>query len=330
MRIRLPYAVLLASVLSGCGTTDLDTSDTDTDIDMPTTTDNVERVAVDKALDPAARAADPTPAVISVADGVTSVEDIVVSYKGLTPDPTNWFTIVPEGADEGTVREWQYTHGRPNGSLLFAPVPAGNWEIRAYLNDGFTRAATATIQVAVGAYKPAIKTKARYATAEAIVVEYTGLTRNPSNWITIVPAGSDLGSYAQWTHTNGIDGTTQFDALPEGQYEVRAFYNDGWTLAATSSLTVKDIPAVATDMTMYAAGDTVMVTFQEMPGNAHDWMSIAPVGFADDYTTTWSYLNGEKSGRRVFEGLPAGDYEARIFADDSTNVLARSQFTIAP
>lgn len=169
-----------------------------------------------------------------------------------------------------------------------------------------------------------------YLPADPITVNFGGLTTDVNNWITVVPAGSPLTTYTEWHYTSGAtSGTMQFAPLGTvGVYEARAFYRDGFTLAKSTTFTVATGPTVLT-ASAYNAGDTVTVTFLDMPGNAQDWVAVSAAGSPSSSFVAWSYTNGAMNGTRDFAALPGGNYEARAYLNNSFTVIATSTFTIS-
>jgi len=87
-------------------------------------------------------------------------------------------------------------------------------------------------------------------------------------------------------------------------------------------------PSISTGTT-YTAGDVMTVTYAGMPGNQADWIAISPAGSSDSTIGEWHFINGQASGTQTFDGVAAGNYEARAYLNDSYTVLARFDFTVA-
>lgn len=88
---------------------------------------------------------------------------------------------------------------------------------------------------------------------------------------------------------------------------------------------------ITTDKAAYTVGESVVLTFANLPGNYYDWVAIAPVGSAPEVYTRYAYTRGKVNGSATLAGPPAGDFVARAFLDNSYTVLAESApFTIAP
>src|SRR4029450_5983147 len=125
-----------------------------------------------------------------------------------------------------------------------------------------------------------------------ITVTYSNLPGNAKDWIAIAPAGSDNTTYTDFVFTGGqINGTATFTAPSAGTYVARAFSNNTFTLLAESASFTVLAATVSTDQANYATGATITVTYSNLPGNAKDWIAIAPAGSANT-----PYTEDRKSG----------------------------------
>jgi hypothetical protein len=82
--------------------------------------------------------------------------------------------------------------------------------------------------------------------------------------------------------------------------------------------------AVSTNASSYTTGATVTVSYSGLPGNAKDWIAIAPSGSANTSWVAWVYTNGQVSGTATFTAPAAGTYVARAFVNDTLTLLAQS------
>lgn len=256
-------------------------------------------------------------------------ETIVVTWSNLPGNATDWVSIAPLGSSETTVTRWVYTGGAASGSFAFeVPATGGTYVARAYINDSYNIVGESA---PFGVGLTVSTDKSSYTTAEPIVVTWENLPTNPFDWIAIAPEGSALTTVTTWVYTNGAsNGQNAFGALPAGSYVARAFLDNGYTLldespaftVATGGGTV----TVQTDSASYTAGQDITVTWSGLPGNANDWIALAPDGSADTTALLWVYTGGQAAGSTTFVGGlgTAGSYVARAFEDDSYNKLGES------
>ena len=90
--------------------------------------------------------------------------------------------------------------------------------------------------------EPTVSTTAEaYAPGEAIEVLFANGQGNTRDWLTIANADAPMDSFGNWQYVSGVvTGYAQFTAPSEpGEYEVRFFWDDGYELGASTSITVR-------------------------------------------------------------------------------------------
>jgi hypothetical protein len=186
-----------------------------------------------------------------------------------------------------------------------------------------------------GAAGPGIMTdKASYTASETVNVSWIDMPGGGGDWISISPVGSGATVTTRWQYTGGAAAGSAGFTLSAGTYEARAYVDNGYSIVATSApFTVTGGggggASIASDKSSYAFAETVNIAWSGLPGNAYDWISIAPVGSGPTVTTRWQYTAGATSGTAGFT-LPGGTYEARAYVNDSYTVIATSaSFTVS-
>lgn len=191
-------------------------------------------------------------------------------------------------------------------------------------------------------------TKQAYTTEEAIIVNFNNMSGENHDWIAIYPSNvsSDWGNQLQWTWTEGDqDGQKQFNALPAGSYEVRAFFNNSFTVEATYPFKIDEKynneanVSLTLNKNEYAQNELIYIQYNNMQGNQTDWIGL----FTKDSNTiidskqTNGSIKGELSLAGVDTlidtvntsgGLKAGDYEVKAFFNDSLTVEKLASFTV--
>ena len=269
---------------------------------------------------------------------------VTVTFAGLDGAATDWVAIAPQGSPLTTTTRWSFTGGGASGSKVFeGPATGGTYVARAFdagsallgESDPFTTADPSETHATVAA------TQAAYTMADPITIAFTGMPGNAQDWIAIAPQGFPVNDQAEWKFTGGgVDGSVTFPdgfaltMFPPGNYVARAYLNGTFTLAAESTvftIGIATAPAVTTDRTAYTSVDPIGVLWSGLPGNAKDWIAIAPSGSEPTQVATWVYANGVVNGSTTFNTsvLAAGTYVARAFVDDSYTIIAESAaFTV--
>ena len=90
----------------------------------------------------------------------------------------------------------------------------------------------------------------------------------------------------------------------------------------------------------YAPGETIVPDFRGLPGNPNDWIGIYPKASSNDWDNVlvWSFTNGSQAlndgpgpteGSVSLPGLPEGNYEARLFYDNSFDLQAMDAIMVS-
>jgi hypothetical protein len=83
---------------------------------------------------------------------------------------------------------------------------------------------------------------------------------------------------------------------------------------------------ISTDQASYALGATITVTYAGMPGNAHDWIGLAPANSPNTTYVDYVFTNGQTSGTATFTVATPGAYVVRGYQFNTYNILAESTF----
>jgi len=253
---------------------------------------------------------------------------ITASYNALPGNAKDWLALAPQGSPNSHYSQWAYVSGA-SGVHHFAPPAPGTYVVRAFENDGLTLLRESAPFV-VGYGKPTTN-KPSYTPGETVSVNYSGLPGNERDWITVAPESSPLTTFGAWSYIAGASGSHDFTGLSAGNYVVRAFENDGFTLLSESTpFTIAFASTtISSDASSYVPGSSVTISFANLRGNARDWITLAPSGSPLSTYGAWAYP-GSVNGTHVFHGVAAGSYVARAFDNDSFSLLAEStEFVIA-
>src|SRR5688500_246181 len=209
-------------------------------------------------------------------------EAISVDFTGFPAYPQDWIEISPASAAEDSYGEYKYLDGKCAGTVQFAALPPGSYEVRGRFNwseGGMTIRTRAPFTVRSNAVvRPQ---KATFAEGEPIVVAFEGFPGNAQDWIDLSATGTPDASYGPYKYTEGqAAGTLQFDALAPGTYEIRGRFNNGYDVQARATFTVEPMATPRDLLVSYEAGWVGMDA--DVVG---EWGNGAPDGRPDGHFT---------------------------------------------
>jgi Ca-activated chloride channel homolog len=147
-------------------------------------------------------------------DEVPAGEEFEVAWNG--PDgPGDYVTIVAEGTDRWSNESYFYTSAGDPGTLI-APIEGGAHEIWYVTADGETQS---TRPVTVADLDVTLDAPDTVAAGADFEVEWTG-PDGPSDYITIVPAGSAEGAYLDYAYTTAGSPAELTAPDEPGAYEI--------------------------------------------------------------------------------------------------------------
>jgi len=273
-------------------------------------------------------------------DNVTysTEESITVHANNMFGDSEDWIAIYPKDSsnDWENVIQWSWTDGFINGSVTFERLPIGEYEVRVFFKNSYNLEAKYAFNV-LGLDVSISTDKNQYTVDEKISVSFEHMFGNTEDWIAIYPKGTsnDWENVIDWEYTEGVkNGEITFDELPLGQYEVRAFFNNSYTLEAKSLFTIidaEDVLSIETDKDEYNVSENIVVNFEYMQGEINqDWIAIYPKDSDIDGSNIllWAYTDGSVDGSVTLGKLPMGEYEARAFFNNSYNLEATYTFEV--
>jgi subtilisin family serine protease len=279
---------------------------------------------------------------------------------------TDWIALYQPGAADGSFIDWAYLNGQKtapaSGSstitvMLPAPTTLGNYELRLFSNNGYTRLATAPLTVATapslsisdatvtegnsGTTTATFTVTLSSASSQTVTVAYATANGSATAGSDYVAASGSL-TFSPSTVTQTINVTINGDTTIEASETfsvtlsspVNAVLADGTGIGTIANDENSGTTSIQLSSTTVANGGVIGVTINNATGDARAWLGLYPSGASDFAFVDWSYLNGQKtvpaSGATgtVTLNFPApaqsGSYELRLFANGGYTRLATS------
>ncbi|MBM1849636.1 VWA domain-containing protein [Sulfitobacter pseudonitzschiae] len=243
-----------------------------------------------------------------------------VTWQGEGLHPRDYVTIVPAGSADGTYADYDRMQGRSEGELR-APAEPGLYEVRLQLDVGDRVLARTPVEVVDA--EVAVSAPAQVVVGSAFPVTWQGEGLHPRDYVTIVPAGSADGTYADYDRMQGrSEGELRAPAEP-GLYEVRLQLDVGDRVLARTPVEVVDAEVAVSAPAQVVVGSAFPVTWQGEGLHPRDYVTIVPAGSADGTYADYDRMQGRREGELRAPAEP-GLYEVRLQLDAGDRVLART------
>ena len=243
-----------------------------------------------------------------------------VSWEGEGLAPRDYVTIVPADAEDGAYADYDRLENRTEGELR-APAEPGLYEVRLQLDAGDRVLARTPVEVVDA--DVTVSAPAQVVVGSAFPVTWQGEGLHPHDYVTIVPAGSADGTYADYDRTQGrSEGELRAPAEP-GLYEVRLQLDVGDRVLARTPVEVVDAEVAVSAPAQVVVGSAFPVTWQGEGLHPRDYVTIVPAGSADGTYADYDRMQGRSEGELRAPAEP-GLYEVRLQLDAGDRVLART------
>ncbi|MBM1818091.1 VWA domain-containing protein [Sulfitobacter pseudonitzschiae] len=243
-----------------------------------------------------------------------------VSWEGEGLAPRDYVTIVPADAEDGAYADYDRLENRTEGELR-APAEPGLYEVRLQLDAGDRVLARTPVEVVDA--EVAVSAPAQVVVGSAFPVTWQGEGLHPRDYVTIVPAGSADGTYADYDRMQGrSEGELRAPAEP-GLYEVRLQLDVGDRVLARTPVEVVDAEVAVSAPAQVVVGSAFPVTWQGEGLHPRDYVTIVPAGSADGTYADYDRMQGRREGELRAPAEP-GLYEVRLQLDAGDRVLART------
>ncbi|MBK1835313.1 vWA domain-containing protein [Roseibacillus ishigakijimensis] len=256
-------------------------------------------------------------ATVSAPEKVLAGAEVEVSWSG-PMNEGDFITIVPKDTEEGKYAKYEYAKKEKQPAKILAPLEPGLAEVRYLTGQGYTTLARTELLIEEATIS--LDAPETVGAGSVVTVSWTG-PNNPQDFITIVPADAEEGTYKKYGYT-AQGATLKIEApLDAGPAEVRYLSGQGSRTLARIPLTItaSEITLRAPDSAVAASEVTIEWTGPNNPG---DYLTIVPKEAEDgrygkyDYTTKGTPL-------QVVAPAEAGPCEIRYMAGQGGRVLHR-------
>ncbi|WP_417270628.1 VWA domain-containing protein [Celeribacter sp.] len=270
---------------------------------------------------------EPTPEPVVPQVIVTAPEQVTTGAKfdvawDKTINSSDFITIVPAGADEGT---WQ-NHIRARDDLsgtLTAPATPGLYEVRYVLDEGDKTLGVALVEVVDAGVTV---TAPEQVTTGATFDVAWDKTINVSDFITIVPAGADEGTWQNHIRArDNLSGKLTAPATP-GLYEVRYVLDEGEKTIGSAMVEVVEAGVTVTAPEQVTTGASFDIAWDKTV-NGSDYLTIVPAGSDEGTRHNHIRARDDLSGKLTAPATP-GLYEVRYVLDEGDKTIGSAMVEV--
>ncbi|WP_173935148.1 VWA domain-containing protein [Chelativorans sp. Marseille-P2723] len=259
--------------------------------------------------------------VVAAPEQVTTGANLTVSWSS-SVHPEDYMTIVPAGADEGSYGHYFRVRDNSEGRLV-APAEPGLYEVRYVLREGGRTMASASIEVVEA--EIVVAAPEQVTTGANLTISWSSSV-HPEDYITIVPAGADEGSYGHYFRVrDNSEGRLVAPAEP-GLYEVRYVLREGGRTMASAALEVIDAEVGIAGPVVARAGTSIRVTWSASI-HPEDYITIVPAGSDEGTYGDYSRVRDKLEGDIKTPEEP-GLYEIRYVLNEGSRTLARHDLEV--
>ena len=249
--------------------------------------------------------------------------DFDVSWAG-TVNEKDYITIVPMGADEGTLGNY-FSVSDASKKALKAPADTGLYEVRYVLREGRKTLASATIEVT--APEITVSAPETVLAGSKFDVSWTG-TVHPRDFVTIVPMGAEEGQYGNYQNVSDADTKALKAPADPGLYEVRYILREGRKTMASTTVEVTEPDVTISSVTEVRAGTKLRVSWTGAVAT-NDFINLVPAESEDSVTGVYGNVR-DKSELDLNVPDETGLYEVRYVLREGRRVVARQTIEVLP
>jgi Ca-activated chloride channel family protein len=259
------------------------------------------------------------PVFLQAAPEAPGGSNLEIEWAGPVSD-TDFITIVPATAGEGTYEDYKYAKDIESPVTLVVPVEPGDYEVR-YVNDREGKV-LGRIPLKVTASTTTLQVSSSEAMAGTMIeVSVTGATGD-DDFITIVKADADEGSYDDYYYprdkTSGML-QTSFEA---GNYEARLVNEREGKVVTRLPITLS-APVITLTAPAEIAVNTDFEVSYTAPASERSYIAIVPASAGEsEYGSSYSYTTGASGSMTLRAPETPGSYELRYLTPENKAIYS--------
>ena len=258
---------------------------------------------------------------VSAPESATAGSAFDVSWTNVI-HPDDYVTIVPAGAEEGTYEDYARVRD-DNEASLQAPAEPGLYEVRYVLKEGRVTLASTDIEIVEA--ETSVSAPESATAGSAFDVSWTNVI-HPDDYVTIVPAGADEGTYEDYARVrDDNEASLQAPAEP-GLYEVRYVLKEGRVTLASADIEIVEAETSVSAPESATAGSAFGVSWTNAI-HPDDYVTIVPAGAEEGTYENYARVRDDNEASLQAPAEP-GLYEVRYVLKEGRVTLASADIEI--
>lgn len=234
----------------------------------------------------------------------------------------DYLTIVAADAEPGVYNQYAYTRAGSPASIK-APIEPGNAEVR-YMS-GQSRKVLATTPIIIEPAEATLSASEEAVAGAQVKIEWTG-PDNQGDYITIVPADADAGTYQNYAYTQTGSPLTVKAPIETGPFEIRYLTGQGDKTLAARPIAIQEAAVKLEAPDSGIAGSEIPVEWVG-PGNEGDYVTIVPADAPEGQYKHYAYAKNDPV-LRVKAPIEPGPHEVRYLSGQGDRTLAAVPISI--
>jgi hypothetical protein len=253
---------------------------------------------------------------------VDAGEKVSIEWEG-PGHPQDFISVDKPGSEDRVYGHYAYAKESP--VTIQTPDDAGNYVVRYHMGGSYR--VIGEVALVVGGVTAELMAPSQVQAGSEIEVAWKG-PANPTDYISIDPAGAPDGEYLEYTYTaRGNPLTVRVPEAP-GSYAVRYHMGQSRTVLASSPLKVLPNTAAVSGPKSVVAGEEFRVEWTG-PDNRSDYITIVRAGADPREYEDYAYTR-EGTPVELEAPFDSGTYELRYLTGSTRQVLATAPIEVSP
>ena len=165
-------------------------------------------------------------------------------------------------------------------------------------------------------------------------ISYENIPTGLNHWVGLFKSGDPNETYIRYVFIESGSGATLIEgpSLP-GDYELRLFYNDSYNLEESISFSIAEQTSVSlielTSEDSIKAGSVLSFNYNNIPSGNNHWVGLYMSGATNETYIRYVFIEPGSGTAQLAGPSIAGNYELRLFYNDSYELEESLSFSVS-